>query len=261
MADVEQPLLQRQNSRTSQPGLARQLSHHSIPDSEAHENKHGRVETNIRNQFIKKVYSILTVQLLWTAAICAFFMFYQPLREATILFVNHHALLWQVMIFVSLLGSICALMMKKNEYPTNYKIMFVFISVMACNIAVPCAFYYAAGKGLAIAQAVLVTGVIFLTLTAYAHFSKTDFSFIGGFLMCVLMCNIIFGLIAILSGSSMMVFMYHVFGVLVFCGFILMDTAMLIHKYGCDDYMIASIELYLDVINLFLHILALLGNR
>merc|ERR1719235_1679394 len=114
---------------------------------------------------------------------------------------------------------------------------------------------------MAIAQAVAVTGGIFLVLSAYAHWSKVEFDFSNGFMLCVLTSLILFGFIAYISGSTLMVFVYHVIGVLVFCGFILYDTSMLIHKYGCDDYIIASIELYLDIINLFLHILALLGDR
>lgn len=261
MADAEQrPLLERQNSRTRQPP-GRQQSHHSIPDSESYENVYGKVEVSIRNQFIKKVYSLLTIELMYTAGICAVFMLYKPLREGSIMFVKQNHLLWQITMFASLMAAICALMVKKNEYPANYYMMFVFCTVMGCNIGVVCAFFYAAGKGWTIMQAVAVTGGIFLTLTAYAHWSKQEFDFSTGFMLCVLTGLILFGFIAYLTGSSLMIFIYHLLGVLVFCGFILYDTSCLIHKYGCDDYIIASIELYLDVINLFLHILALLGDR
>eukprot|EP00746_Dinoflagellata_sp_MGD_P167597 gnl/MRDRNA2_/MRDRNA2_98355_c0_seq1.p1 gnl/MRDRNA2_/MRDRNA2_98355_c0~~gnl/MRDRNA2_/MRDRNA2_98355_c0_seq1.p1 ORF type:complete len:260 (+),score=30.85 gnl/MRDRNA2_/MRDRNA2_98355_c0_seq1:138-917(+) len=255
-----QPLLGRENSRTRQPP-GRQRSHHSIPDEEAYESIHGKIEISIRNDFIRKVYSLLTIEIFATAAICAVFMLYKPLREASITFVKEHNLMWQIVMCASLMASICALMVKKNEYPANYQLMAVFVFVMSCNIGVVCAFFYAAGKGMAIAQAVAVTATIFLTLSAYAHWSKVEFDFSHGFLICVLTSLILFGFVAYISGSTLMVFVYHVIGVLVFCGFILYDTSMLIHKYGCDDYIIASIELYLDIINLFLHILALLGDR
>ena len=39
-----------------------------------------------------------------------------------------------------------------------------------------------------------------------------------------------------------------------FCGYILYDTSNLIHKYGVDDYVPAALELYLDVLNLFLKV-------
>ncbi|CAN8275202.1 unnamed protein product [Cochlearia groenlandica] len=45
-----------------------------------------------------------------------------------------------------------------------------------------------------------------------------------------------------------------------FCGCIVYDTDQLIEKHNYDDYMRASISLYLDVINLFLNLLGLVVN-
>ena len=52
---------------------------------------------------------------------------------------------------------------------------------------------------------------------------------------------------------------YCVVGSLLFCGFIIFDTHMIIAKLGVDDYIIATIELFLDIINLFLYILRILA--
>ena len=45
-----------------------------------------------------------------------------------------------------------------------------------------------------------------------------------------------------------------------FSAFIVYDTHQIMTRMGCDDYVIACIELYLDIINLFLMILELLGG-
>lgn len=42
---------------------------------------------------------------------------------------------------------------------------------------------------------------------------------------------------------------------IIFCGYIVYDTDNLIKRYGYDEYIWASISLYLDVINLFLSLL------
>ena len=47
-------------------------------------------------------------------------------------------------------------------------------------------------------------------------------------------------------------------GSLIFSGYILYDTSMIMHCYGPDDYVMAAIQLYLDIINLFLYLLELL---
>ena len=42
---------------------------------------------------------------------------------------------------------------------------------------------------------------------------------------------------------------------LLFSLFIIYDTWLILNKFGPDDYIMASIQLYLDIINLFLYIL------
>lgn len=260
-SDPNQPLIPHTNSRSNQRTLARQRSHFAVPKEESYESINGAVPANIKNEFIKKVYGILTVEILYTALVASVFTLYEPLREGSLHFVKAHGIMFQVLLFGGLIGSLCGLMVNKNEYPANFRWTFIFVTIMSINIGVVCAFYYAAGHGLAIVQALGVTCVIFLTLSIYAHWTKTDFSYMGGFLICALWGNILFGLIAYWTGSTWAQFGYHVIGVLIFCGFILYDTSEIINKYGCDDYIIGSIELYLDFVNLFLHILALLGDN
>lgn len=45
-----------------------------------------------------------------------------------------------------------------------------------------------------------------------------------------------------------------------FSGFIIYDTNNIMRYIGIDDYIVAAIELYLDVINLFLCILSIFGS-
>lgn len=47
--------------------------------------------------------------------------------------------------------------------------------------------------------------------------------------------------------------MYGALGTIVFCGYIVYDTDLLIERHSQDnDYILAAAELYLDVLNLFL---------
>jgi hypothetical protein len=47
-------------------------------------------------------------------------------------------------------------------------------------------------------------------------------------------------------------------GAVLFSLFIVYDTHMLMHKLSPEEYILASINLYLDVLNLFLEILKIL---
>ena len=80
-----------------------------------------------------------------------------------------------------------------------------------------------------------------------------------GLLISILWSLVVWGLFCMIFGLSSGA-VYSWIGTLLFCGFIVVDTQMIMDKLGYDDYIIASIELYLDILNLFLFILRILGG-
>ena len=58
--------------------------------------------------------------------------------------------------------------------------------------------------------------------------------------------------------SEALEFVISVGGAVLFCGFILFDTYMIMHKLSTEEYIMAAIDLYLDFINLFIYILRIL---
>lgn len=58
--------------------------------------------------------------------------------------------------------------------------------------------------------------------------------------------------------SQTLEFVLSIGGALLFCGFIIFDTHMIMHKLSPEEYIMASINLYLDFINLFIYILRIL---
>jgi FtsH-binding integral membrane protein len=114
----------------------------------------------------------------------------------------------------------------------------------------------------AIQQALVLTVLIFGALTLYVMVSKRDFSFLGGFLITGLIVVIVGSLLnAFLFQSPAAEFMIAAGGVVLFSGFILFDTSNILRHYDVQDYTSATLALYLDVLNLFLFLLRLLGNR
>ena len=47
---------------------------------------------------------------------------------------------------------------------------------------------------------------------------------------------------------------------IVFCGFIIYDTYNIMHRLSPEEYVMAAVELYLDLLNLFLAILRILND-
>lgn len=94
-------------------------------------------------------------------------------------------------------------------------------------------------------------------LTSYVIYSKKDFSFLGGFL---------FTGIIVLIGAMFISFFFHNpilnmvingVGIMIFLGYILFDVSRIINR-GETNYIFAALQIYLDVVNLFINILSLI---
>ena len=115
-----------------------------------------------------------------------------------------------------------------------------------------------------VATALGGTGIIFLGLSAYVTTTRRDFSFMGGFLFVGLMVVLV-GMIAniFLEIPAMSVALSAIV-VLLMSGLILFDTSRIVNG-GETNYIRATVSLYLDLYNLFIHLLQLLmyfaGNR
>ena len=114
----------------------------------------------------------------------------------------------------------------------------------------------------AVVMAAMITATIFCSLTAFTMQSKIDFSFLGaGLFACTLiLCLFGFGMM-IFGASANLYYGYCVAGAIIFSLYIIFDTYMIHNRMGPDDYIMAAIELYLDIINLFIFILQLLNRR
>ncbi|HEY5701339.1 MAG TPA: Bax inhibitor-1/YccA family protein [Gammaproteobacteria bacterium] len=103
------------------------------------------------------------------------------------------------------------------------------------------------------------TGVIFLGLSGYALMSRKDFSFMGGFLitgfLVVLMAalgNIFLQIPALsLAISAAVIF--------IMSGFLLYDTSRMVHAGDSTNYLLMTVSLYLNIFNIFVHLLHILG--
>lgn len=111
------------------------------------------------------------------------------------------------------------------------------------------------GSSIVLTAAVITTAVT-LALTAYVHKTGKDFTRMGGFLFA--------GLIVVLLASIAALFVpamqagVSAVAALLFSGLILFDTSRLI-RGDEDNYVMAACSMYLNVLNLFLSILQLLG--
>jgi hypothetical protein len=209
-----------------------------------------------RAGFLRKVYGILTVQLMVTVALAAACMYIQVVRE-TLVSTRWPSTLTCASMFLSLV----ILKFVKDSYPSNYIMLAVFTVSVAISIGTYCAILEAIGRGHIVLQASSFAILIFFGLTVYTLLSGRNFSFIGGFLSMALWGLVLWGFAGLFFPALISSVAYGFIGALVFCIFILFDTSRLMHTLSYDDYIQATIELYLDIINLFLYISKILIKK
>mmetsp|Transcript_25934 Transcript_25934/g.40837 ORF Transcript_25934/g.40837 Transcript_25934/m.40837 type:complete len:297 (+) Transcript_25934:166-1056(+) len=207
-----------------------------------------------RKMFIRKVYSILAVQLLWTGMVSAFMVVHVPTQTYVL---SHSWTVSSSMVLSIIL--IVALMCYKDRAPLNAYLLAAFTTVEAFLVGTIVTVYCAAGMKGIVLEAVFLTGAIFIGLTLFTFQSKIDFSFMGAGLSMGLGALLLWGFFAMLFGMQTG-YVYALLGCILFSGYILFDTWLIMDRLSPSEYILAAISLYLDIINLFLMLLQLLAD-
>ena len=118
--------------------------------------------------------------------------------------------------------------------------------------------------GSLIATAAGGTGAIFFTLAGVATVTKKDFSFLGKFLFIGVVVVLLAAVANIFFQIPALSLTISAVAVLIFSAYILYDISRIVNG-GEDNYISATLAVYLDVYNVFVSLLNLLmafaGNR
>lgn len=112
----------------------------------------------------------------------------------------------------------------------------------------------------------LLTFAIFGLLSAYAMFTDTDFTGMGTYLFAALAGLCLMSLILCFFPGEMAAKVQAGIGAILFSFYIVYDTQLIMggkHKiqFGIDDYVFAALNIYMDILNLFLDLLRILGEQ
>ena len=136
--------------------------------------------------------------------------------------------------------------------------IFAFTGVMGASIGPMLNAYMAMPGGPSLVmQALAGTALVFFTLSAYVLTSKKDFSFLGGFLMTGLIIMIVASIASLFLKIAALQLTISSGIVLIMSGLILYDTSRIING-GETNYIRATVSLYLNIYNIFIHLLHLL---
>ncbi|MDX2469298.1 MAG: Bax inhibitor-1 family protein [SAR324 cluster bacterium] len=201
-----------------------------------------------RMAFLRKIYGLLSLSIM-VAAAASWMALSTP--ELLLFTAENH-----FMLFIAEIGAIFFAMWARHKENLGLIALFLFTGLTGLTSAPMLSAY-----GHAVPQAASLTAIIFIGLSIYTVTSKRDFSFMGGMLTVGILLLVVGGLMnAFIFHSSATSFMFSSFGVFLFSGFIVYDTFNILNRYPTDEYISATLSLYLDILNLFMSLLHLLGG-
>ncbi|XP_062612712.1 protein lifeguard 1-like [Saccostrea cucullata] len=216
-------------------------------------------EKNVRLGFIRKVYGILLCQLVVTMLVMVMFMYIEPVKEYSM----NNPWIWYTALavtFVTLIVLVCCDSVRRKT-PLNLIFLGLFTLCESILLGAVTSHY----DEVSVLLAVGITAGVCLALTLFAFQTKFDFTMCGGLLFVFLMVLIIFGIFAAIFHNKILSVVYASLGALLFSFYLVFDTQLMMggkHKYSLspEEYIFAALNLYLDIINLFLLILSLVGE-
>ncbi|CBI26161.3 hypothetical protein AAG906_025058 [Vitis piasezkii] len=210
-------------------------------------------ENELRWGFIRKVYGILAAQILLTTLVSSFTVLYSPLN--LLLRGNSGLLLFLIFLPFILLWP---LHVYQQRHPLNLIFLGLFTVSMSLTVGVSCA----KTDGRIVLEALILTSAVVSSLTGYTFWASKkgkDFSYLGPILFSSLIILILTGFIqTFFPLGSTSVAVYGGLSAIIFSGYIVYDTDNLIKRFTYDDYIWASVALYLDILNLFIAIMEIL---
>eukprot|EP01036_Dinobryon_divergens_P028518 gene28518-37472_t len=215
-----------------------------------------------RLDFIKKVYSIFTVQMISTVAITSIIMNNPALSR--LLLLNFEVVSLSTCA-VSMLAAMALLLSPRCRYssPTNFILLGLF--TLAQSVVVGTFSSLFNPRTVCLGGMHTLSALLAITLYAFQPNPKYDLTASG---------NILLASLSALTMGTILNFFFRmpllnnlISGLLavVFAGYIAYDTQMIVggkskRQYATNDYILAALNLYQDVISFFIQILKILGR-
>jgi modulator of FtsH protease len=199
------------------------------------------------SKMVRNTYLLLSVTLLFSALAATWSVWFELGRTAAMLlsFASFGILFW---------------VQKTADSAQGLIAIFAFTGCLGAALGPMLSFYLKLPSGpTLVMEALALTALVFLALSAYAMTSKRDFSFMGGFLVTGMLVVFVAMLANIFLQIAVLSMVLPAAIVLIMSGLILFETSRIVHG-GETNYIRATLSLYLSFYNLFTAILQLLGG-
>ena len=223
--------------------------------------KQEEINYSIFKGFLVKVYGIISVQLLVTLVVILIFQ-KDSIKEY---FLESSGLTGFLILFAIAGFTIILLFLAiKRDLSKKVPYNYIFLLLMTIFISLMCALLSLSFSLEVVIFCVCLTAISSIVISIYAYYSTTNWSTIMALLFVIIGQGGGFFLMMLILNNTTLEKVMCLFATLLFRVYLVYDTQIIMKKYGevytIDDYIFASIEIYLDIVNLFLAILQEIGN-
>mmetsp|Transcript_1041 Transcript_1041/g.2170 ORF Transcript_1041/g.2170 Transcript_1041/m.2170 type:complete len:335 (-) Transcript_1041:29-1033(-) len=242
-------------------------------------------EQKVRSAFVRKVFLLVLLEIGVTVGIACVFMFVQPVKEyvagktvpcsaAPNVFLRNDGTCYQVgdgrwvfytswaLTLVTLIALMCSTTLRR-KFPYNYLAMSWFTFVMSVQVGCIVAFWDL--SVVLIAFAVTTAAVVGVTVAALVMpWDLTSKGHVlGGIALVVFFTALITFFVGFFYVSKWWYLTLSVIIALLFAAFLVYDIQTVVgkgkYKLSPDEFVFAAVQIYLDIIIMFLNILNIVG--
>lgn len=199
------------------------------------------------NKLIKNTYLLLSGTLIWSAVLAVVSMSIAPPPVISLgTSLGALVLLWLVL-------------PRTANSSAGLWVVFALTGMLGFGLGPTLNFYAALSNGgQIIATAFGGTGIIFLGLSGYALTTKRDFSFLGGFVFAGMLVVMVASLAGMFLHMPALHLAISAGVILLMSAYLLFETSQMVNG-GQTNYIMATVGLYLAILNIFTSLLHLLG--
>ncbi|XP_070809817.1 protein lifeguard 3-like isoform X3 [Pituophis catenifer annectens] len=220
-------------------------------------------DKKVRHTFIRKVYSIISVQLLVTVGIIAIFTFVEPVsgfvrRNIAVYYASYAVFLVTYLVLVCCEGP-------RRRFPWNLILLSIFTLAMGFMTGTISSMY----STKAVLIAMIITAIVAIIVTIFCFQTKVDFTSCTG-LFCVLgivvmVTGIITAIVLSFKYVPWLHMLYASIGAIAFTLFLAYDTQLVLgnrkHTISPEEYVYGALKIYTDIVYIFTFLLQIIGSR
>ncbi|XP_067385547.1 protein lifeguard 3 [Emydura macquarii macquarii] len=219
-------------------------------------------DKKVRHAFIRKVYTIISVQLLVTVGIIAVFTFVSRVntfvrRNIAIYYASYAVFLVTYLVLACCKGP-------RRRFPWNIILLSIFTLAMSFMTGTIASMY--STKAVLISMG--ITAVVAIIVTIFCFQTKVDFTSCTG-LFCVLgivvmVTGIITAIVLSFKYIAWLHMLYAAIGAIVFTLFLAYNTQLLLgnrkNTISPEEYVYGAMEIYMNIVQIFTFLLQIVGR-